>query len=103
VVFTNKNAKQLIQDVLDSLYRAGLIKQELIAKEDEILLGVNSPLDSLAFVTFISDLEDRLSRDCGREITLLLDEIYEIISDGPCLSVEAMMKYLVKLIEGLPE
>lgn len=41
--------------------------------EETVLLGDDSALDSLEFVSFATDLEGRLARRVGREVPLVAD------------------------------
>ena len=101
MTLTYEFAYKMIQDSLDSLHRTGLITKAVIVQNDTVLLGVGSLLDSLAFVTFITELEDRLSREYGQELYLILKDIHETNSDNPSLLVENMAHYIVKLTEGV--
>jgi acyl carrier protein len=94
-------AFELIQDTLNSLLRIGLIdQQEVAALEDTVLLGGGSPLDSIAFVTFITELEDRLSRAENKDLFLVLKDIHNFNADNANLSVGTLARYLVKLTEA---
>jgi hypothetical protein len=90
-------AFQLVQESLDSMHRTGLISQAVAAQEDTVLLGPGSPLDSIGFVTFITELEDRVSRESGRELYLVLKDLHEGNAKNKDLSVGIMARYLVKL------
>ena len=57
-------------------------------------------LDSVAFVTLISDLEERVSRESGRELFLVLDELHDFNGENPSLSVRTLAPYLVELTGG---
>jgi hypothetical protein len=65
-----------------------------------ILLGLGSPLDSIDFVTFVTDLEERISSEAGKDLYLVLNEINEFNINQPHLCLGALAKYCVKLSEG---
>lgn len=92
-----EQALKLIQDSLSSLYQSGLVEQDVIAHVDTVLLGTGTFLDSIAFVTFVTDLEDRLNRNIGREIFLVLSDIHDYNADKPYLSAGTLAKYIVHL------
>jgi len=92
-----EHALQLIQDSLSSLRRAGLVEQEVQVRDETILLGAGSPLDSIAFVTFVTDLEDRLNRASDQELFLVLNDIHEFNPDSLFLSAGTLARYIVKL------
>jgi hypothetical protein len=91
-------ALRLIQDSLDSLQRAGLIEQEIVAQDDTVILGSGSTLDSIAFVTFVTELEDRLNREENQEeLFLVLQDIHDFNTANSSLSAGTFAHYLVKL------
>ena len=85
---SEQNALALITETLLSLQRFG---------PATILLGPGSMLDSLAFVTFIAELEDKLNRLAGHELSLVLNEIHDFNTDASRLTVDVLARYLVKL------
>lgn len=96
-MITHDRSVELIQQSVRSLRKAGLLDGDLTVNEDTVLLGLGSELDSVAFVTLISDLEDRLSRETGNEMFLVLDELHEFNGDDPSLTVRTLAPYLVEL------
>jgi len=98
-MITKEFASKLLKDSLSSLQRTGLIKQEVTIGKDTVLLGTGSPLDSLAFVTLVAELEDRLNRETGQDVSLVLDEIHEFNVNVPYLTAETLSEYMIKLID----
>jgi hypothetical protein len=45
----------------------------------------------------MSDLEDRLSRETGRDQFLVLDDLHELNGEEPSLTVRALAPYLVEM------
>lgn len=86
-----------LQECLDSLWRSKLLESKLDVTADTVLLGANSTMDSIAFATFLPDLEDRLSQETGQEIFLLLEEIHEFNDDKSALTADILAKYVVRL------
>jgi len=95
-----EHALQLIQDSIAALRRVNLIEIDVTVTSDTVLLGMGSPLDSIAFVTFVTDLEDRLSRESNQEAYLVLNKIHDFNLDNPVLSVDTLARYLVKLTDA---
>ena len=98
-MITKEFISKLINESLSSLQRTGLIKQEVTIDKDTVLLGTGSPLDSIAFVTLVTDLEDRLNRETGQELSLVLNEIHEFNVNAPYLTAETLSKYMIKLTD----
>ena len=86
---------QILQDAFSSLYRSGMLEQDITIEENTVILGVGSPLDSLAFVTFITDIEDRISSETGREIYLVLNEIQEFNDEEQHITAGNLADYIV--------
>jgi 2-phospho-L-lactate transferase/gluconeogenesis factor (CofD/UPF0052 family) len=95
-----ERALQLIQNSMSSLHRGGLLEQDVTVRGDTVLLGSGSPLDSIGFITFITDLEERLSRETNEEVFLVVDEFHEFNGDNPVLSVDTMARFVVQLTNG---
>jgi len=90
----------IIQNTFEGLQRSGIISGKATFSEDAIVLGTRSQLDSLGFVTFISDLEERLSSQEGRDVYLVLNDISDFNMNNPSLSVRALASYLVNLLQA---
>ena len=97
---SEQNAVDLITETLLSLQRSGLIDKEVQFGPATILLGSGSMLDSLAFVTFIAEAEDRLNRVAGRDLSLVLNEIHDFNTNASGLTVDVLARYMVKLTSG---
>lgn len=98
-MITNERSIELIQESIHGLRRAGLLDHELVVDPSTVLLGMGSELDSVAFVTLISDLEERLSRETGEDLFLVLDDLHEFNGENPSLTVRSLAPYLVELAE----
>ena len=89
----------MIVDSLSSLRRGGLIQADLTITGGTVLLGSGSALDSIAFVTFVTDVEERLNRATGHELYLVLTDIHEFNDEDAYLSAATLARY----IAGMPE
>ena len=65
--------------------------------KDTKLYG-NGCLDSLALVTLVTDLEEKISDEFGKDITLA-DEKAMSQRNSPFRSVESLANYITKLLE----
>jgi acyl carrier protein len=97
-MLTKDQAIEIMQQVFDNLCISGVVEEDNVKiTEDTFLLGKDSKLDSIAFVTFITDLEDRASVIVNKEVNLIIDEIHEINKDQTALTVGTLASYLVKI------
>jgi len=98
--FDKEIALGLIKDSFDSLSRSGTIEGQVNMKPDLVVLGSGSPLDSIGFVTFVTELEDRIQAKTNEEHYLVLSDINDFNINNPALTVDVLAQYLVKLVRG---
>jgi hypothetical protein len=91
------NVFKLMQDSFDSMLRSGMMDEAINVSPGTVILGTGSTLDSLGFVTFISDLEERVSAAAGQEYFLILTDIHEANSDQAFLSADALAAYIEQI------
>jgi hypothetical protein len=96
-MFDQNSAFKMLQESLDSLARSGTIKQPIKIQPTTQLLGPESSLDSLGFVTFVTDIEDRLQSKLDKECYLVLNEIAQFNINSPSLTADVLVRYMVKL------
>ncbi len=88
----------IIRKTFESLRHSGVVDSKVEFSDALIILGNESEFDSIGFVTFISDLEDRVSEASNKEVFLVLDDISDFNSNNPSLTVAALSKYVDSLI-----
>lgn len=93
----NKTALQLMQESFDSMQRSGMLDDAVVVGPDTVILGSGSALDSLGFVTFISDMEERVSAETDQEHYLILTEIHEFNAEQTFLSAGTLAQYIEKI------
>ena len=94
-----KRALEVMQESFDSMQRSGMLDGAVIVDRDTVILGSGSSLDSLGFVTFISDIEERISAETGQEHFLVLTEIHDFNADQAFLSAGTLAQYVAKITE----
>jgi len=92
-----EQALQLMQDSFDSMQRSGMLDEAIVVGSDTVILGTGSSLDSLGFVTFISDMEERVSAEAGQEHYLILTEIHDFNAEQSFLSAGTLARYVEKI------
>lgn len=96
-MFDQNSAFSMLQESLDSLARTGTINKPIKIQPTTQLLGPESSLDSLGFVTFITDIEDRMQLKLDKECYLVLNEIAQFNVNSPSLTADVLTRYMVKL------
>lgn len=93
----NNTALKLMQDSFDSMQRSGMLEENVAVAADTVILGSGSIFDSLGFVTFISDMEERVSDEAGEDHYLILTEIHEFNAEEAFLSAGTLAQYIEKI------
>lgn len=78
-------------EVVNAQLRPGVRRIELA--ESLTILGSHSPMDSLNFVVFLSDLEERLHRATGKDLPFNMEA--DASGSTPFDSVATLADYLV--------
>ncbi|MFZ4712617.1 MAG: hypothetical protein ACOYL6_02790 [Bacteriovoracaceae bacterium] len=97
-MFTSENAMKLIQDSFESLSRSGTISEDVKVSPETVILGHGSSLDSIGFVTFVTEFEDRLQEATKKDCFLVLSDINEFNINNPSLTAEVLSRYAAKLV-----
>ena len=92
-------ALEIIQESLDSLARSGTLKSQITVGESTVLMGrgADSGLDSLGFVNFVMDVEERLQHRLDNEFPIVLSEIDAFDVNNPVLDAGVLADHLVSL------
>lgn len=98
-MITNENTYKLINDCVDSLIRSGSIDPIENFSRDTVILGGGSVLDSISFVTFITEVEDRIQSETGEEFYLVLNEIDAFNINNPNLTIGGLSDYISATIK----
>jgi len=99
-MITYERVFQIMQNSMSSLHRGGLLEQDVTVQKDTVLLGSGSQLDSIGLVSFVTDLEDRLSRETNQDIFLIFNSIHEFNADNPMLTADTLAHYIIKQMGG---
>ena len=98
-MITNENTYCLINECVDSLVRSGSIDPIENFSRDTVILGGGSVLDSISFVTFITEVEDRIQAETGEEFYLVLNEIDAYNINNPNLTIGGLSDYISATIK----
>ena len=87
----------LLRESVQSLRRSGIIDVDMDVQPGTVLLGTGSSLDSMGFVTFVTDVEERLNRVTGKDLYIVLTELEELYPGETQLTASMFADYLVQL------
>lgn len=85
-----------MRESVEGLVRSGIIETGFSVSEDTVVFGVGSPLDSIGFVTFITDMEERMSVATNTEFVISLFDIDDFNENEPFLTVNRLADFLYK-------
>src|SRR4051794_35650862 len=88
---------ELMRESIDGLHTSGIIEKPFGLSSETVIFGADSPLDSIGFVTFITDMEDRLGALTGKDISITLLDIDDFNESDPHLTVKRLVDFLVRL------
>lgn len=94
-----QRALELIKASLGKIENNEKITPDTVISESFVLLGANSPLDSIEFITFVTDLEELISTEANKDLYLVVNEIPEFDINQPHLSVAVLAQHIVTLSE----
>ncbi len=95
---TRAHVVELIEKSLAALNAERAADEQIEIDENTPLLGGDSLLDSLAFVAFIADLEDRLQASADREYVLVGE--LGASENHPFRSVATLAEHIVGMSAG---
>jgi hypothetical protein len=88
----------LIVQALRRIQSSGIASADFEVNDDTVLLGMGSPVDSIAFVTLISDLEQCIERELGREFFLVMTDIHDLNEGKAELLVSDLAKSVAYIV-----
>lgn len=91
---TKLEASQLIEEIVNNLLEADAINPIENFGDTSVLLGEGAVLDSISFITFITDVEDKIQEVTGKELYLVLSEIDNFNVDNPNLTADGLANYI---------
>jgi len=87
---------EIMADALEGLRRSEVAEPGPALNAETVLFGARAVLDSIGFVTFIAEAEDRLSEGRDTPIELVLTEIWEFSAEEPSLTAGVLANYCAK-------
>ena len=95
-MISESRIRELIIQALQRIQDSGIADANFAVNDDTVVLGMGSPVDSIAFVTLISDLEQSIERELGREFVIVMQEIHDL-HEGTELLVSDLAKHLAHI------
>ena len=90
--------KKIVIDSLKNLQKKKVITKNQKISDNSVLLGDNSILDSIGFVTFLTDCEEGLQKKFKKNFTIKMNEIHDLNQGKHFLKLIDFVKAVNKLI-----
>lgn len=95
-MISHQRIKELILESLKNIKNIDPIYKDLALQDDTVLLGAKAVMDSVAFTAFITDLEEKIEDETGKEYVLRIEEMVVAVDRGINLSVADMVQLIAK-------
>lgn len=76
------------------LKKNGIVTNDINLTKETLLMGGDIPIDSIAFVSFLTDYEKRLNRHYKSDLQLIIKDIIESNEKQNELSVQTIINYV---------
>jgi len=88
----------IIQTALDELHDSAIIENRVFAEKNTPIIGDGAELDSVAFITLISDIESRVCEKFNKDIFIILSDIQSLDDESSAMNVDMLTNYLLTII-----
>lgn len=97
-MIAEQKVRDIISESLQKVFDSKIVSKEFPINDDTPLIGMGGNLDSVAFVVFATEVEERIEEEIGREFILKLQEIHDLNEDKDALIVGDMARLVTKII-----
>ena len=91
------NALNLIFDTIDEMNLELDLSDQIEKNEDTVIFGIDSALDSIGLVNFITIIEQKIEEETGKFITIA-DERAMSMENSPFRTVGTLKEYIELLV-----
>lgn len=93
-----QQVRGIIYTSLKNVIDAKMVPKEFPINDDTRLIGVGGDLDSIAFVVFATDVEEKIEDAIGKEFIIKLQEIHDLNEGKDALIVKDMVRLVTQII-----
>ena len=97
-MITEQKIRGIIFESLNKIIDLKMVPKSFDVNDNTILIGMGGNLDSIAFVAFATDVEEKIEEEINREFALKLQEIHDLNEGKNALVVHDMVRLLAKII-----
>lgn len=89
---------EIVKDAVLKLDASNMLEGEVHFSPSLSLLGPTSAFDSLAFISFLTEVEENVSDKFGSDVYIVLNDIEGFNVNQTKLSVEELVDHICKLV-----
>ena len=89
--------KNIVQSAINEMNEDLEDSEKILYAEDSALFGKGEGVDSFSFVTLVSNIEDQIYNEFGKEVYLVTPDTYEM-KYNPFETIGALEKYIAEVI-----
>ena len=97
-MITEQEIKKIIFESLNAIIDSKMVPKSFEVNDDTVLIGMGGNLDSISFVAFATDVEEKIEEEIDKEFILKLQEIHDLNEGKNALVVRDMARLLTKII-----
>ena len=99
-MISEKRMEQFILEAVKTVKNSDPVYKDWILNEETIVLGASSPMDSVAYTIFITELEEKIEDEIKRSCTLDIEKLYGDESHSEFnLSVAEMARRIPSILD----
>ena len=97
-MITEQRVKELMVAALRENAPALQVGADVVLDDATVLLGAKSVLDSIAFINFTTDVEEKIHAEIGAPLILKLYEIHDCNAGKATLTIGDMARIVAKVV-----
>ncbi|MDO8598988.1 MAG: hypothetical protein Q7S02_02680 [bacterium] len=97
-MITEQRVKELMVAALRENVGSLQVEADAVLGDDTVLLGTKSILDSIAFINFTTDVEEKIQAETGTSLVLKLHEIHDCNAGRTMLTIGDMARIVTKIV-----
>ena len=100
MIITEQQVREIIFDSLQIIKDQHIVPKDFEVNENTVLIGMGGNLDSVSFVAFATDVEEKIEDKIGKEFIMRLQEIHDLNEGKDALVVKDMARLVTQLVNG---
>lgn len=96
-LLTQEHIISFLQKTMDGLFESGIVENKIAISPETLLIGDGATLDSVGFITLLSEIEEKVNSYTNKDIYIVFTDIQERNSNSNSLNVKMLSDYLIDI------